>query len=621
MSRERAKSRYEADHKAASEENSKFTALRSAELIDPEGNYLPKYFDKVAYSEFQKPEVRKAYGDDYEKFKVQFDKMGDKKFVRTYKAPEDISRDLEKTYDSIATKQAVESNQPTLTGIDKFLMKSASSAINTVGDGVREATNGAIDIQSGADPTAPQDVPEVAKTSPLRAQETGESLGPEEEYVSPTFSPTVKPQTINQIIKGEGGQHYAVFASNKGPKGEFTKINLGVKSDLTANSAPRNIEKVRLFNSETSTYFDAPFDRDQNTSEVLVDGTWLKPDSGISHMPHDVKLIDLEYTDPSTGEEMSAQAYSTVGNATGTNIVRMPDGTTFATTGIPVLLRGKQDQTENKKGAIPNAVKQDLVNFGQQRKTASLASLMLKQDFVSSPTNWIQANLSLFTDMLGATVGATGDRAGDLEAIASFINSEVQDSEELRDSIGILDAAAVRSGQKDAVENFLTFALARSQFGGGKLTVQAVEAAQEVVKPLMNGTDYNRGTLQTVITRSGAEMARIAGSAITLAMGQGETSNIWQHYPRVQQYMAKGLTPVPEKVDGKLLVSDINKMKTSNPDAYSTTLVNLKSTFGEDWEAALQTPIRFSGEFDTIVMPMYKKKDDGSFQFGIFPAK
>ena len=436
-------------------------------------------------------------------------------------------------------------------------------------------------------------------------------------------TPTVKPQTINQIIKGPNGENFAVFANNKGPKGEVIKVNLGIKSPLTANSAPRKIEKVRLFNSETNTYFDAPFDRDQNTGEVLVEGTWLKPDSGISHMPHDVKLIDLEYTDPTTGEEMSAQSYVTVGNATGTNIVRMPDGITFATTGIPVSLRGKQDQTENKKGAIPHAVKQDLVAFGHQRKTASLASTMLSQDFISSPTTWIQSNLSLFTDMLGATVGLTGERAGDLDAIAAFMESEIQDNEKLKEAIGPLDAAGVRSGQKDTIESFLRFSLARSQFGAGRLTVQAVEAAEEVVSPLMNGTDYNRGTLQTVITRSGAEMARIAGSAITLAMGQGETSNIWRHYPRVQQYMSKPyyLTPVPEKVDGKFIVSDINKMKTSNPEAYSSTIVNLKNTFGENWEEALRTPIRFSREFDTIVMPMYKKKDDGSFQFGIFPAK
>jgi hypothetical protein len=162
MARERATSKYEAEYTAASAEHSKLNSLRSAELVDSEGNYLPKYFDKVGYTEFQKPEVRKAYGNDYAAFRKEFDKMGDKKFISSYKTPDEITRDVGKTYESISTRQQVESSQPVLTGIDKLLMKGS---------------------QSGMTPRTPQEVPELAQASPMIAQVPSES----QDYVSPDF--------------------------------------------------------------------------------------------------------------------------------------------------------------------------------------------------------------------------------------------------------------------------------------------------------------------------------------------------------------------------------------------------------------------------------------------------
>lgn len=174
MSRERAKSRYEATSAQANAIASTKADLLANNFIDADGNYTKQYYKNEAYLQWKDPNVQKAFGGPkgYAGFEEKYISRNQiPRFVDPYKPAAQREADLTKLYSSIDAKQQVEANQPTLTGLDKFLMKSASSAINTVGDGVREVTNGAIDIQSGADPTAPKPVPELAEASPLRAQE------------------------------------------------------------------------------------------------------------------------------------------------------------------------------------------------------------------------------------------------------------------------------------------------------------------------------------------------------------------------------------------------------------------------------------------------------------------
>jgi hypothetical protein len=587
--REHAKSEYDRTMKAASQEQAQIQALRSAGHLDDKDQYTDTYWRDTTMDLWDK----KAYAkqEDFINVYKQGRAAG---FQRQFKNPNEIAGQLRGIYDAIDQRQVEESGKSALTGFDQMLGR------------------GFVKEQAPDEPETP--IPSLDATVPSAPVETLEDKGKFFEAAQP------EPKSIQQVIKDDTGNNFAVFANDKG---EMTKVNLTVNSGVPSTPrGNRKTEKVRLFDRDKGFYFDEAVNRDIDTGEVFVNGEWSKPSLNIATMPADVKLQKLEYTDPDSGDEMSAQAYPTVGSATGPNVVRMPDGTTWAITGQPVLLRGKRDVHDTSRGKIPETTKENLKLFGQQRKTASLANLMLRQDFISSPTQWAAGNMSVMTDMLGATFGMVGEnRPKDLDAIAKYINSEIQDSEELRNSIGYLDAAAVRSGERAALENFLVYALARSQYGGGKLTVQAVEQAEDVVKPVFRGSEFNRGSLQTIIARSSDSMALIAGADITLALGQGSVSKIWDYYPRVKQKVDQGLTPVPETVDGDLVVSDIKRLEKTNKAAYDATVRNMVDRLGANWEEALKKPIRYDSRYDTIVMPMYLKNEDGSYTFGVFPAK
>lgn len=609
MDRERAKSQADAASKAAYAEQKKWSELRSQEFIDDEGNYTKAYHDKEAYLEWTKAGTREAIGNDYESFVTEFAKMGPKKFIRSYKTPEEIQQSLSKVYDSVDARQKADLARPVMTGFDAMFGSMVNRVSSAVGGG---------NVFGPPSDGSLATTPEVGTVDVMREQEP---QGPSEPYESPNFTrPQAAPERAHKWITEADGSVTLAFGDSNG---NMVKVptNLKEATENTTGGNNRKVEKVRLFDTETGQYMSEPTNMDSVTDEILVNGQWILPPSNIETLPADVQLINLVHKDD-FGEEVQAQAYLTSGSATGSNIVRMPDGTTWALTGTPVSLRGKLDAHETPKNTMPEAVKQDLKEFGRQRKTASLASTMLRQDFISSPTSWVQANLSVFTDMLGATVGMTGEnRPADLQAIQDYVSGKHKGDEQLREAIGTLDAAAVKAGDKEAIQNFLTYALATSQYGGDRLTATAVEEAAKVVKPLMSGTDFNRGALASVVERSSTEMARIAGANITLAMGYGSDSKIWEYYPRVKQNIAKGLTPIPEPVDGKSILKDIKDLERTNKAAYATTVRNLISKFGADWQGALTDPIKFSSKLDTIVMPMYLKNEDGSYTFGVFPVK
>tara|TARA_R110002124_G_scaffold7039_1_gene41631 strand:+ start:580 stop:2133 length:1554 start_codon:yes stop_codon:yes gene_type:complete len=183
MARERANSRYDSTAKDAAAVATKEANLKALNHIDAEGNYTEQYYKNEAELKWKDPEVRKAFGGaggylGFEKRYISRHQIP--RFVNQYKPAAQRDADLAKLHASISAKQQVESSQKTLTGLDRFMMKGADSAINTIGDGVREATDGAVDIQSGMQPAAPQAVPELAEASPLRAQEAMGTQAPVE---------------------------------------------------------------------------------------------------------------------------------------------------------------------------------------------------------------------------------------------------------------------------------------------------------------------------------------------------------------------------------------------------------------------------------------------------------
>jgi hypothetical protein len=201
MSRERAQSQYDNTSKAAASISSTQAGLIANNFIDPStGEYTKQYYDNEAYLEWKDPEVRKAHGGDggEKVFKEQYSKLIKKKaFVNPYKSAQERDADLTKLHRSISARQQVESSQPVLTGIDKLLMKGADSAINTIGDGARAVTEGAVDIQSGMTPRPSQEVPALAESSPMAAQVPQK---PEKPYVSPVFNTAQAGNVLTQDL-------------------------------------------------------------------------------------------------------------------------------------------------------------------------------------------------------------------------------------------------------------------------------------------------------------------------------------------------------------------------------------------------------------------------------------
>jgi hypothetical protein len=204
IARERAQSKYESDYKSAMAEHSKINSLRSEGLIDTEGTYTKKYRDDKSYVEFQNPEVRKAYGGDYDKFKLSFDEVGPRGISSSYKTPDEITRNVSKTYESIAARQRVESSQPVLTSMDKLLMGSKENQ------------------------AAPRAVPEIEQYSSMAPQAPQATREPQE-YTSPEFSGQTEYTPFQNAFDVETGEAVGNVFVAKAPDG--TKANVQLQTD------------------------------------------------------------------------------------------------------------------------------------------------------------------------------------------------------------------------------------------------------------------------------------------------------------------------------------------------------------------------------------------------------
>ena len=609
MDRERAKSRADAASKAAAEEASKWSELRGVEHIDDDGNYTDKYHDTVAASKFAEEGIRKAYGNDFEKFKAEWRKMGPSKFVRQYKDPNEIESSLQKVYGSIEARQQAELSRPVLTGFDAML----GSMVNRVSSAV-----GGKPV-FGSDPEA---TPEVAELETM----TGAQPSPMGEYEAPKFAPVVeqeKPETINQFIKGKDGKMYAVFADNTGKLME-TELNIRVPEEAEGSSkgfGEMGTTRVRIFNPETNEYFKEETHQDIYSGTVRVGSDWVSIPEGMVAVPADIKIDPIKFPDPTTGEVMTVQAYRNVTGGVGKNDITMEDGTSWTPITKPVPFTDAQgNRVATKK--IPPVIKTNLDDFNRQHKTVTLIDEMLRANYQSNPVSWAQKNLSILTDTIAASVGYQGNDAKDLEAMTAYVNKEL-DRLDLSEEVGSFDAEAVRAGETKAIQALLTFAVADSQKSGDRLSNQDVENARKVVEPWITNSSAHRGSLLAVRGLSEKRIATVVGQDISLALGQGSDSEVWDYYRSTKVQVDKGNTPVAEEFEGKRLIDKIKGLEETNPEAYAQTIkfISAKSGLGPDWENVLKRPVRVDTETGTTFLPFYREGKDGVIRAGIYKAK
>lgn len=610
MDRERAKSEYAEATKAAAKEKMEWARAMEAKEIDADGNYTQLYYDKVATTAFADPNIQKAYGGKgFDAFKAEWQKLQPKKMTRQFKDASEISGDMSRVLDSIDTRQRHELSQPVMTGLDSFL----ASGVNRVKSAV------------GMEPSVPQEVPQDTAPATLNPYADVQPSAPAEPYVAPNFTPVtepVKPDSVNQLVTAANGDIYAVFTDSTGKRME-TKLSFKGKSEGgdDVGLGKMGTEKVRIFDPSTQQFFKEDTHRDIATGAVRVGRDWVDIPEGMVAVPADIKIDPIKFPDPVTGEVMTVQAYRNVTGGVGKNDITMEDGTSWTPISKPVPYTDQNgNKVQTKK--LPPVIKTDLEEFNRQHKTVTLVDELIRANYVSNPVSWAQKNLSVITDTIAASVGYTGEDKKDIDAIVAYANNEMTASG-LKDSIGALDAAAVRAGEKDAIQALLTFALADSQKSGDRLSNQDVENAKAVVDPLVSGTASHRGALLSVRSLAEKRVSTVVGQHLNLAMGQGPTSELWDYYRSAKMQVDKGLTPVAEVFEGQRLIDKIKSLETTNPTAYAQTIKYLTADrgIGTKWEEVLKRPVRVDTATGVVFLPFYRETNDGAIRVGIYKAK
>lgn len=628
MERERAKSRYASAIQAAEQEEKTWDEYKSKDWIDAEGNFTSAYYRDQTYDKWKESEYK-----DQEEFIEIWKKDRAPKLTRSYKSPQVLQKEMASIYNSIDNREREALARPVLTGFEKMMgfglvkgVQAGASAFNSGAEALGvDARAKAIPmpevLQGGSQATSAQTSTIAPPSAPKAVQAvSGDSEG--EPVIDTTDAPDFfsvpdeepEPQRLSQFTEDSEGNMVAVFVD----KEEGAKVvPVGVKTAAPTPEAPLRL--VRLFDKKGKQYNSAPVEYNPNTNSVLVGGQWTKLGADFDIMPAERKMITHKYPDPETGVLKEWKGYETSGFAEGANTIVLDDGTKFAVIGEGTEVR---DNAGNpivaKKPKLPKEIEDSMSKNIEIERTLRLAQEITSDDFITSPTSWAKANLSVMTDVLGASIGLEGeDRPKDLEAMVDFANDEIKDVDGLEDQVGTLDAAAIRRGNRTAIENFLIFSLARSQFGQGRLNVKSIEMAEEVVSPLFKGTDADRAAMASVITLSQKDLIESTTRAVSYAQGQGSDSPIWDRYYNTKLKIKQGLKPLTSS-SGDILIRKINKM---SPEVKEATIRDLERNFPNGWEDALSNPIRYNRNKRRLNMIMYSEREDGSLRFGTFDMK
>lgn len=222
--REQAKTEYSDMLKASQAEEAEYNSLRSVGDIDENGNYSDQYYTKLAYAEFKDPNVREAYGNDFEKFNQEFRKMAPKSYKRNYKSPAKIKEELTKLYASIDARQQESTSGPVLTGFERMLGQGIDAGIDLIGDGLSKATGGRVSMQGAVAPDSEMNTTgdlqlrtntDLASVDPM-AEQT--SITPQASTETPDFQRSEAPVPIENTWKStdaDGKEYIISIDANK----------------------------------------------------------------------------------------------------------------------------------------------------------------------------------------------------------------------------------------------------------------------------------------------------------------------------------------------------------------------------------------------------------------------
>jgi hypothetical protein len=353
-------------------------------------------------------------------------------------------------------------------------------------------------------------------------------------------------------------------------------------------------------------------------------GSPLESYSGTGEVP-DAPLGKTTYTPyrnairVSDGEVIADVFTATEPDGTMTNVQLQEDGTykIVNVTSRPTTEEGEANRNKNPK---LNKVQQEaLSRYDRNDRVQILATELANNEYVGNPKDFVFRNLSLIAEVTGATFNLTGDQNQDLETMTNFFNDKI-DTQELKDAMGVLDAAAVIKGERDALTTFLTFATANMYTEGSRFTVTGYQAADKTISSFISGTLSQDSRLLTLAKGAQSEMVRVTQGHLS-SISSDFNHPLWDSYPNVKTTLQSGASMSPSVAGGMALADTISRMEKQNPAAYSKSISNLKQHTGSSDLSVLSKPVFVSRTLGVPVVITYKKNDEGVYNFRLTPIK
>jgi hypothetical protein len=319
------------------------------------------------------------------------------------------------------------------------------------------------------------------------------------------------------------------------------------------------------------------------------------------------------------GEVIADVFTATEPDGTMTNVQQQEDGTykRVNVTSRPTTEEGEANRNKNPK---LNKVQQEaLSRYDRNDRVQILATELANNEYVGNPKDFVFRNLSLIAEVTGATFNLTGDQNQDLETMTNFFNDKI-DTQELKDAMGVLDAAAVIKGERDALTTFLTFATANMYTEGSRFTVTGYQAADKTISSFISGTLSQDSRLLTLAKGAQSEMVRVTQGHLS-SISSDFNHPLWDSYPNVKTTLQSGASMSPSVAGGMALADTISRMEKQNPAAYSKSISNLKQHTGSSDLSVLSKPVFVSRTLGVPVVITYKKNDEGVYNFRLTPIK
>jgi len=299
------------------------------------------------------------------------------------------------------------------------------------------------------------------------------------------------------------------------------------------------------------------------------------------------------------------------------NMQRQADGSWKE---VNVTSRPTTEEGERLRDKTPklNKVQEEgLVRYDRNDRVQLLATELAANEYKGNPVAFAQRNLSVIKDVIGSSIGMTGNHSEDLAAITAYMNEQI-DAAGLANELGKLDAAAIIKGDIEANTKFLIYATANMFHEGDRITVAAKETAEEVIDSFIFGTATHDARLMSLAKQAQSEMSRTTGNNLS-SIRNTMDHPLWNSYPRIKEAKNQGLDFISSISGGMSLGTKIKGMKTSNPKAYKATIESMIRNLGTNDLTVLEEPVFVHPDLGTPVVIMFNKGKNGELDFGLVP--